>query len=264
VSVPPRPPAGGLALPAYYTLLAYDTIDSTSDEAKRRALQGASAGTLVWARRQSGGRGRYGRRWVSPPGNVYLSLVLRPGVRAAEASQLSFVAALAVGEALAAVGAPPPRFKWPNDVLLGGRKVSGILLESQPASDGRIDWLVIGVGINVASHPEGTEWPATSLHAEGCGVAVEALIDCFAAAYLGWQNRWMAEGFAPVRAAWLARAAGLGGMIEVRLAEQRYSGVFEALDEAGALRLREAGGGERLITAGAVFLSGSERSAPPG
>ena len=135
-------------LPPFYRLLGFAELDSTNEEAKRQATAGAPEGALVWARAQSAGRGRRGRRWVSEPGNLYLSILLRPSFPPATAAQLGFAAALAVGEAAAAAlpAGADVAYKWPNDVLISGRKASGILLESQAAGEGRLDWLVVGIG----------------------------------------------------------------------------------------------------------------------
>ena len=145
-------------LPAFYRLLAYEQIDSTNEEAKRLAAAGAPAGTLVWAGEQLAGRGRRGRGWASPPGNLYVSLLLRPACPPAQACQLNFVAAVALAEAVSALlpAGAGVALKWPNDVLVGGAKVSGILLEASAALDRSIDWLVIGAGVNIASHPADT------------------------------------------------------------------------------------------------------------
>jgi BirA family biotin operon repressor/biotin-[acetyl-CoA-carboxylase] ligase len=143
-------------LPPFFRLLRFETIGSTMTEAKRLAGEGAAEGTLVWAGEQTEGRGRRGRPWVSVPGNLYMSLVLRPGGAAAAAAQLGFAAALAVGEAALRLlpGEARISHKWPNDVLVDGRKLSGILLESAAAADGGLAWLVMGIGVNVASHPD--------------------------------------------------------------------------------------------------------------
>ncbi len=242
-------------LPAFLRLHGFAELDSTNEEAKRQAASGAPAGTLIWAQAQQAGRGRRGRSWVSVPGNLYLSLLLRPERPAGAAAQLGFAAALAVGEALLPL---LPRvvdlaYKWPNDVLVADRKISGILLESQAAEAGRVDWLVVGIGVNVVSFPEDSEYPATSLAAAGAApVALEALLEAVARAFHFWYERWLAEGFAPLRAAWLARARGLGQPIRVRLPQGDSEGRFAGLDEEGALLL-DTGTLLRRITAGDVF-----------
>lgn len=245
-----------LRLPPAYRLVFLDSVGSTNEEAKRLAREGAEDGTLVWAREQTSGRGRSGRSWVSPPGNLYLSLVLRPDCPPAAAAQLGFVAALGAGHALAEV-IPPMidlRYKWPNDILLNRRKVAGILLETESAGRDRLDWLVLGLGINVLHRPPETAFPATSLREEGdLESTVEGVLEAFARHFLSWVNRWLDDGFAPVRAAWRKSAIGLGEPIRVRLPHDELSGTFEDIDEDGALLLRQ-GRAVRRVTAGDVFF----------
>jgi BirA family biotin operon repressor/biotin-[acetyl-CoA-carboxylase] ligase len=245
-----------LQLPAFYRLVAHEQIDSTNEEAKRLASAGAAAGTLVWAGEQLAGRGRRGRGWASPPGNLYASLLLRPACPPAQACQLNFVAAVALVEAVSSLlpAAAAVTLKWPNDVLVDGAKVSGILLEASAALDRSIDWLVIGVGVNVASHPADTPYPATSLRREGGASATPAaVLEAFAARFQAWYETWR-EGFAPVRARWLASARGLGEPIEVRLERETLQGRFGDLDESGALMLDMRDGARRQITTGDLFF----------
>ena len=236
-------------------LLRYDRLGSTNDEAKRLAEAGAAEWTVVWAREQTAGRGRGGSSFLSPPGNLYCSAILRPAGSAASAAQLGFAAALAVGRAIAA-RLPPGRqlrYKWPNDVLVDGAKVSGILLESSAAQDGMLAWLVAGIGVNVTNHPAETAWPATSLSALGAGaVDVEDLLRGIVAAFQAETMLWMREGFVPIRAAWLAHAYGLGGAVRVRLPRESFSGRFLDLDADGVL-LVETAAGPRRISAGEIF-----------
>lgn len=242
-------------LPDFYRLIRYKTIGSTNDEAKRLAQAGAAAGTLVWAEAQRAGRGRRGRPWQSPPGNLYLSLLLRPTGSAAQAAQLGFVAALALGDALEPLVGPSHtlRFKWPNDVLLDGQKLAGILLESETAAGEGVTFVVIGIGVNLAAAPSGTEFPATSLAVAGIGNATPGvLLEAFAHHFEPWHRRWLAEGFAPVRRAWLTRASGLGEEVRVRLERATLVGRFLDLDEEGALLL-EGEEGRRRVAAGEVF-----------
>jgi BirA family transcriptional regulator, biotin operon repressor / biotin---[acetyl-CoA-carboxylase] ligase len=250
--------AGPATLPAAFRLVTLESTGSTNEDAKRLARQGAPDKTLVWARSQSAGRGRNGRTWVSPPGNLYMSLVLRPDCAAARAVELGFVAAIAAGEAIDGVAGravPGLRFKWPNDVLVDGCKLAGILIEAESGGTGTLDWLVLGLGINVVSHPDGTEFPAIALVEAGVhGATAEALRDAFAAAFLTWSERWRAEGFGPVRAAWLARARGVGEPITVRLPNATLRGTFIDLDADGALLLGTDTGAVRRITAGDVFF----------
>jgi len=241
-------------LPAFYRLVAVEECGSTNDEAKALAQAGAPEGTLVWARRQTGGRGRRGRVWASPEGNLYMTLVLRPRVPPAQAAQVSFVAAVALAEAVGSLIPGAPKLKWPNDVLVDGAKIAGILLESEPGPGGAIDWVVLGMGVNVAHFPPGLEYAATSIGAAGSPhVGVEAVLERFAGSFAVWYNRWQGQGFAPVRAAWLTAAAGLGGPITVRLSGESFKARFADLDGEGAL-MAETDTGLRRVTAGDVFF----------
>lgn len=244
-------------LPPAYRVIALDAVDSTNEEAKRRARAGAEDGALIWAREQTAGRGRSGHKWDSPRGNLYFSLILRPECAAAEAAQLSFVAAVAVNETLATLLPPlfDVRFKWPNDILLNDRKVGGLLLETEGAGRGTLDWLVLGIGINLVSHPERTPFPATDLRFEtGSAFPPEAALEAFGRFFQSWANCWLDEGFAPIREAWKARAKGIGESIIVRLPRQRLRGTFADLDGDGALLLDLPQDGRRRVTAGEVFF----------
>lgn len=236
-------------LPAPYSLLHFADIDSTNDEAKRQASAGAPHGLVIWADRQTAGHGRQGRAWQSPEGNLYCSIVLRPEREPAAAAQLSFAAALAVCDALPADLAP--RCKWPNDVLVGGKKIAGILLESE-ATAASVEWLVIGIGINIAVHPAGTETPAVSLATLGVATTPDRVLADLCRHVLHWYGTWRDAGFAPLRAAWLDRAYGLGNDIRVRYGTAETRGRFVDLDASGALVLENADG-RRHIAAGAVF-----------
>lgn len=247
-------------LPPAYRLVALDTVESTNDEAARRAREGAEDGTLVWAREQTKGRGRMGRGFASPRGNLFLSLVLRPDCGVAQAAELSFVAALAVGDAIGSVGPPlaEVRYKWPNDVLLNERKVSGILLESHLTPQGTLEWLVLGVGVNVVSHPDNTSYPATNLRFEGAGSDVDdsLVLQSFCRHFLSWTNRWLEDGFAPVRQRWRSHAKGMGQAVQVVLGSETVRGIFAEVDERGGLVLETETGGRRTITAGDVHFGG--------
>ena len=191
---------------------------------------------------------------MSPQGNLSATLLLAPHRPAGECAQLSFAAALAVSDAVSSFGADT-RVKWPNDVLVNGAKIAGILLES--ASQGGADpaWLAIGIGINLQQHPSDTEFPATSLPALGLAAPEprDALLH-LAASFAKWYGLWRADGFAPIRDAWLARAAGLGTRIRARLQNEETMGVFEGIDANGALLLRETQDRVRTIAAGEVFF----------
>ena len=243
-------------LPAGYRLVACGEIDSTNAEAARQAARGAPDGMVVWAEAQSGGRGRNGRAWKSPPGNLYCSVLLRPRVAPAVAAQLSFVAALAVADFAGAALPPgvPIQLKWPNDVLVAGRKLSGILLEAAAAQDGTLERVVVGIGVNLVHHPEGTDTTASDLAAEGGArlPPAEALTRLTAMFDRG-RRRWETEGFAPIRQAWLERAWHLGEQIRVNPGDGPVAGRFADIDGGGALVLELPSGLERRIAAGEVF-----------
>lgn len=246
--------APAVRLPSGYRLAAFDTVASTNDEAKRLLREGASGPMVVWALAQEGGRGRDGRSWSSPRGNLYATILLRPQGAPLVVAQLGFVAALAIAEAVDRFVAGV-EIKWPNDVLVAGRKIAGILLETEGVSAGGVDGVVIGCGINVAHHPADARLPATSLHAEGAaGATVAATLEAMLERFEDWHGTWRREGFAPVRAAWRGRARGVGGPIQVRLPRETLDGVFHDIDARGALIL-ESAGGIRTITAGDVFFA---------
>ena len=242
--------------PEGYALKEFAELDSTNEEARRLAAAGTETPVWIHADRQTKGRGRRGRDWQTPSGNLAATLLIRPDRPARECAQLSFVAAVAAAEALARVlPRSDIRVKWPNDVLADGRKVAGILLESASGAGAVPQWLAIGIGINLAHYPEGLELPATSVAAlGGTAVSPRDALAHLAGAFAKWYEVWCAQGFAPIRDAWLARAAMLGARIRARLTNEETSGVFEGIDETGALILREAQGKTRLIAAGDVFF----------
>jgi BirA family transcriptional regulator, biotin operon repressor / biotin---[acetyl-CoA-carboxylase] ligase len=242
-----------LRLPLDYRVVIYDTVGSTNDEARRLARAGAAEGTVIWAREQTAGRGRRGHRWVSPPGNLYVSFVLRPDRSRRQTPQLGFVVALAIGDALREVVGDRANlaYKWPNDVLVEGRKIAGLLIE---AEFGEPEVLVIGIGINLASAPSGTEFPATSVAAvRDCEAPSPGkMLEMLAIRLDAWLKRWRGEGFAPIRSAWLAGATSVGLPVRVRLGRNELRGRFQDIDKEGGLLL-ETADGMRCISAGEVF-----------
>ncbi|HET6159182.1 MAG TPA: biotin--[acetyl-CoA-carboxylase] ligase [Dongiaceae bacterium] len=231
-------------------------IDSTNEACRHRALAGEAAGLVIRADSQTAGRGRRGRSWNSPIGNLYASLLLRPDRPVAEAAALGFAAVTAMGDVAEALlpGGAEVRHKWPNDLLINGRKASGILLEAQP------EFLVVGIGVNIASHPAETPYPATDLVAEGAApISPQALLERVLTTFSPLYDRWEAEGFAALLPAWRRRAAGLGATIEVRLERETLSGIFKDLEPDGTLRLALADGTERRIAAGDVYFPATRR-----
>lgn len=243
--------AGGIKV------LAFATIGSTNAEALARAQAGERGPLFIVAERQSAGRGRRGREWVSEAGNLYASLLLADPAPAVVTPQLCFVSALALHDAVldACPGLAPLRLKlkWPNDLLLDEAKAAGILVEGTTQAGGALA-VAIGIGANCAHHPAATPYAAIDFSAAGFNLSPAALLvrlgERMSERLLQW-NR--GEGFAAIRAAWLLRATGLGGAIEVRLPDRTLAGVFEAIDDEGALLLRRADGGREAISAGDVF-----------
>lgn len=230
-------------LPDGWRLVALDSVGSTNDEAGRLADEGAPEGTFVWARWQTGGRGRRGRSWASPPGNLYCSTVLRPACAASRAAELGFVAALAVADMVPKER--QVRLKWPNDVLVDGGKIAGILPESAIGQDAQVAHVVVGIGVNVTFAPQlpDMRYPGAVL-----GGAVEAAAEQLAHGLAYWMAEWRRSGFAEIRAAWLAQAGPLGAEVDVRLGEQLVSGRFAGLDGDGGLLLDTPAGPRRLVS----------------
>jgi BirA family biotin operon repressor/biotin-[acetyl-CoA-carboxylase] ligase len=230
-------------LPDGWTLVTLQSVGSTNDEAAKLAEQGASARTIVWAREQAGGRGRRGRSWASPAGNLYTSTILRPECPAQRAAELGFVAALAVADLV--TDGRAVRLKWPNDVLVEGGKLAGILPESSVRQDGRVEHVVLGIGVNVSLAPALPEmrYPGAML-----GGTVEAALEGLAKGLDRWLACWRHEGFEAVRAAWLAKAGPLGATVDVRLGTELVSGRFAGMDEGGALLLDTATGPRRIVS----------------
>lgn len=246
-----------IPLPPGFSLKRYDDVMSTSDEAKRLAEAGAEHGLVVWAASQSKGRGRRGNAWASPPGNLYVSLLLRPERTPAQAMQLSFVAALALSDAIGNLvpASAVVTCKWPNDVLVNHRKVAGLLLESSTTKAQALDWLVIGMGVNIASAPGDLARPATALHDEGCaGLTPDRLLISYCAYFAERYDQWLTRGFAPQREAWLSRAEGRDGPVTVNLEGESFHGRFIGMDETGALIVETPDAGRRVVTAGEVFM----------
>lgn len=231
-------------------LIAKDSVGSTSEDARALAGECAPHLTIVWAGEQTAGRGRHGRSWASPPGNLYLSILLRPDCPVADAPQLGFVVGAAMARAVRHVAGAPVELKWPNDLLLGGGKLSGILLESAARPDGALDWVIAGIGVNVDSKPDVPG--ATSLRAAGHDVAVASLLEAFLAGLVDLLDIWARDGFDPIRAAWSALALGQGTEVSVKLPAGERRGTFAGIDATGNLVL-ESDGATEHIAVGDVF-----------
>jgi BirA family biotin operon repressor/biotin-[acetyl-CoA-carboxylase] ligase len=240
-------------------LHCFDEVDSTNDRAKALADEGAEHGEVVVAERQTAGRGRRGRTWISPARrNVAFSVILRPeALPPTRASELTLVAAVAVCDALRQAGVDAG-IKWPNDVLVGGRKIAGILTELAAEPD-QVHWVVVGVGVNVNARRE--DFPpelageATSVLIERDHPAPRAL---FLAACLtsleDWYDRHAEEGFEPIREAWKARSVTLGQQVSVKTDGGDLVGTAFDIDAGGALLIRTAAGVERVLSGDVALL----------
>ena len=246
----PRATAAGVRV------IAHELVGSTNAEALSLARQGERGPVWVRADRQTAGRGRRGRRWISQPGNLYATLLLTEPAAPVHWPELSFVAALAVHDAVvgfAAHIAPMLAIKWPNDLLLSGKKFAGILIEGESGNKAAV---AVGIGVNCANHPAETNYPATDLAAAGAAVSPAALFQSLTATMPVRLAQWnRGEGFPTIRTDWLARAAGLGDDVRVRVTDGDVNGRFEAIDETGGLVLRLPDGTARAIAAGDVVMS---------
>lgn len=242
----------GLALG--HPIYLYQEIGSTNDAARRLAQAGAPEGLLVVAEAQTAGRGRAGRSWLTPPGTALaFSLVLRPKVEAAQASRLTMLAGVVVCEAIEQAAPVSAELKWPNDVLVGGRKAGGILVEAEMIGD-RLAFAIVGVGLNVnaAPPPEAVHFPATSLRDEA-GRPVERL-PLLRAILTRLEARYPGLASAGLPAAWRSRLKMLGRPVVVHGPEGELAGMAEDVDADGALVLRLDSGERRRILAGDARL----------
>ena len=251
----PGPQAGF----AGWRVARFGAIDSTSEEARRRAFAGDAGRLWVVAEEQTAGRGRRGRSWSSPRGNLYASALLIDPCPQAAAPQLGFVAGVALARAAEDLGAVGARLKWPNDLVLDGAKCAGILVEGATLPDGRLA-CVVGIGVNCLSAPPAVGYPTAVLRTEGggaidAGALFDRLVERFDEALLTWRA---ADAFEAVRSAWLAHAMRLGERIRVESGGRRREGTFEGLDGAGRLLFRGESGIEGIETADLWILPQSD------
>jgi BirA family biotin operon repressor/biotin-[acetyl-CoA-carboxylase] ligase len=237
-----------------FEVIRLGRVGSTNEVALELARKGEGDRTLVVAAEQTAGRGRHGRRWQSPRGNFYGSLVLRTDKPLGVAATLSLVLGLVVVQSLERLAGRPLDLsvKWPNDVQLHGAKLAGILLEATSAKGA--SWIVAGVGVNLASAPRGADRPAASLAAIPLVVDPEG----FLGVYLEELGRelplWERKGFVAFRDRWLARAAGIGRRATLRIGDERHEGQLLGLGEDGTLALRTGSGAVRHFTTGELFF----------
>jgi BirA family biotin operon repressor/biotin-[acetyl-CoA-carboxylase] ligase len=238
-----------------YHTLKLDEIDSTNEEARRFSEAGETQATWIVADVQTAGRGRRGRSWVAPRGNLMTTLYWPFPVTVKSAALLSFVASLAVRDVVAdCLPQAQVDLKWPNDVLVNGQKIAGILLEAFRVSGQSVQTLAVGIGINITHHPDDTPYPATHIGAVGQAPTRDEVFEKIKASFAAYHAAFDRSGFAPIRKVWLEYARGRGSQIEVRLANETLSGLFEDLDGEGQLCLRLPSGELRLVTAGDVYF----------
>ncbi len=237
------------------------TVDSTNRFASKHAMNGAEEGAVVIADSQTGGRGRLGRVWQSPPGvNLYLSVILRPVIETFRAPQLTLMAGVALAETLREYGARGITIKWPNDVLIGGRKVSGILTEIRTAR-GKIDFVVVGMGVNInmekARFYTDFRQTPTSLKEETSRSHSRSRFTVrLLESFVTWYERYCTEGFAPVRKEWMEYSGICGKFIKVTDRDTVKEGTVVGLDENGALLLEEPDGAATCVLSGDVTIIG--------
>ncbi len=242
-------------LPDGFDHQAFLSIDSTNKEAIRKLGEGDASGLWITSSEQTLGRGRSGRDWVSNPGNLYCSLIHKVDQDIQKSAQLTFVASLAVRDTISEfVDGSMIKCKWPNDVLAGGNKISGILLESYQDKSGS-NYMIIGIGINVAHHPEQALFNAT--HINELSEHIFSHVDVFfilAHQMSKWIGEWNSQGFDHIRTCWLDQATGVGEKITVRLPNEQLAGRFVDLDSSGALML-DMDSEIKLIHSGDVFFA---------
>ncbi|MGE3626851.1 MAG: biotin--[acetyl-CoA-carboxylase] ligase [Hyphomicrobiales bacterium] len=248
-----RPP---VTLPEGYRALAFPTLDSTNAEALRRAASGEAGGLWIQADVQTAGRGRQGRDWQSSSGNLFASLLLRPACDLATAQQLAFVAALAACDAASSLRGSDRglKLKWPNDLLLDGAKVAGILLESAGSAEmGHA--VVIGTGLNLAHAPQDTARPATQLAMAGELIEVREAFHALARSTGHWLAVWLdGLGWSRVRTEWMARGPDIGQRLRINCGGEAAEGAYAGLDSDGALLLDTGGPAPQRFLVGDVFV----------
>jgi BirA family biotin operon repressor/biotin-[acetyl-CoA-carboxylase] ligase len=239
-----------------FRLTSHDRLVSTNDEALDRARAGDPGQLWVVAQTQSRGRGRNGRIWSSPPGNLYASLLLIDPAPVRQAAELGFVVSIALAQALREILGDESRLaiKWPNDILFDGAKLAGVLLESAQVRDGRTA-CAAGIGVNCSSHPKGTLYKTTDLGViMGKAAAPETLFELLSAQMIYWLGVWRhGDNFTSIREHWLSLAAGIGGPVKVARPSGSFEGIFRTIDETGRLIL-DCGSDEVSVEAGDVFL----------
>ena len=238
-----------------FRITEVSSIDSTNAALRQRAAEGEPEGLVLRADTQTAGRGRRGRDWFSPEGNLYVSLLMRPDCKPVQGATLGFVAAVALGRVLRDLTPADVLHKWPNDLLINGRKMTGMSLEAGSKPDGLLEWLVLGIGVNIVSHPETGLYPTTDLVASGGpSLMPRELLTRFLEVFGPFYDAWVQGGFQAIRSDWLAYAAGIGERVVARLEREEVTGSFADLDPDGALIMQLDSGQQRRIAAGDIFF----------
>jgi BirA family biotin operon repressor/biotin-[acetyl-CoA-carboxylase] ligase len=256
---------GPRATAAGHRLIAFDKAGSTNSEAMAAARQGERGPTWFVTTEQTSGRGRRQRAWVAPRGNLASSVLEVMDVSPAVAATMGFAFGLAHATALQRVSVEANMrlagsdhlqylLKWPNDILVRGQKLCGLLVEAEAMTDGGLA-VVAGIGTNIIAAPEGTPTPATSLAALGVNVGAEELFAALSDAWVEFRGIWdKGRGFAEIRKLWLERAFGLGERVAIQTGNATVEGTFDTIDEAGCLIIRTAEGRRVPVTAGEVYF----------
>lgn len=235
----------------------HPSVSSTQKILKEKALSGEQEGYAVHALEQTQGYGRHGRVWSSETGNLYLSILLQPNCTAQKAAQLSFVIAIAVHETLYSYlmsSYEKPILKWPNDVLFAGKKCAGILLESDLAQAGHVNWLAVGIGINIKHSPSDVGVAMHSYMQEGLDIDVEGFRDSLLKNIERYYDLWRERGFEGISQDWQDRAHPVGAHASVKIDTHILSGFFAGIDDMGNMKLKDEQGNLRTISAGDVHF----------
>ena len=236
---------------AGFRCISLGEVTSTNDEVLKLVQAGEAGEFVVSGRSQSQGRGRFDRVWTSPRGNLYCSVLLRPNLPLMQCSSLSLVLAISLRDALAEfLPDTDLTVKWPNDVLAGGKKIAGILLESEAMPDGLARHIIAGTGVNLISHPGVPKKPATDASALGAKIAPHDLLTRYLERFAAYRAQWLAGGFPAIKPAWMRYAHGAARNVTVNQGARSIRGLFAGLDDEGNLRLMTGRGEERIILAG--------------
>ena len=248
-------------IPSSFFINYFDKVESTNQLAILEANQGKPSGTVIVANAQSSGRGRLGRQWLSPPGNLYTSIIIRPNCPPMIAAQISLVTSVAIWETVSYLLPANKKIlcKWPNDILINYKKVSGILLESQTAIDSKnnpiVEWIIVGVGINISSYPKLKEnYQATSI-SEECRIHInkDQVLNLFLSNFKTMLSLWTEQGFNKIINLWLNKTFPLGHSISVQSPKGMICGKFNGLTPQGELKIHTRAHGEKIIAAGDTY-----------